>query len=298
LLAVATVGVIGLGAIGSGVARAVKDAGFDLVVSDVQAAATEPFADLAHIAADAVEVGARCDVSIVAVVNDEQMLAVTADPDGLLRTAVAGTAVVVLSTVSVVALERLAGAAQRRDVDVLDCGVSGGPRAAASGTLVTMVGGETSVLARHKAVLEAFSSLIVHMGPLGAGLKAKLARNVVQYGSWLAAYEGQRLAEAAGIDLSRLARVIKASDELIGGVTTLMWRPTVAPFGDDADGGLVAAMRQGAGLASKDLQAAIELGASLGLDLPLIDMTAARCEAMFGLGDDIAGHREKEVGDR
>ncbi len=62
------------------------------------------------------------------------------------------------------------------------------------------------------------------MGPLGAGLPAKLARNLVQYGSWLAAYEAQVLAEAAGIELAKLAQVIKASDAQIGGASTLMFR--------------------------------------------------------------------------
>ena len=75
------------------------------------------------------------------------------------------------------------------------------------------------------------------MGPLGAGLAAKLARNLVQYGSWLAAYEGQVLAEAAGIELAKLATVIKASDARIGGASTLMFRTTVAPFTDADDRG-------------------------------------------------------------
>ena len=97
------------------------------------------------------------------------------------------------------------------------------------------------------------------MGPFGAGLAAKLARNLVQYGSWLAAYEGQLLAEAAGIDLPKLAQVIKASDARIGGASTLMFRSTVAPFTDDDDAGLVGAMHAAAALAHKDLRAALEL---------------------------------------
>ena len=79
-------------------------------------------------------------------------------------------------------------------------------------------------------MFDAFGSLTVRMGPFGTGLAAKLARNLVQYGSWLAAYEGQVLAEAAGIDLAKLAQVIRASDAKIGGAATLMFRSTVAPF--------------------------------------------------------------------
>jgi 3-hydroxyisobutyrate dehydrogenase-like beta-hydroxyacid dehydrogenase len=292
LAAVATVGVIGLGEIGRGVARALLSAGHHLVVCDLRAEATEPFAAEAHVAADPVEVGARSDAVIVAVVNDAQLLEVTTGPGGALATLLAGTAVIVLSTVSAATIEALAAAALRRDVDVLDCGVSGGPAAAANGTLVTMVSGDPLVLERQRPVIEAFSSLVVPMGGLGAGIKAKLARNLVQYASWLAAFEAQQVAEAAGIELSRLAEVIRASDKLIGGVTTLMWRPTVAPFGDGDDERIVAAMRAGASLAAKDLAAVRELGRSLGLETPLADMTAARCAAMFGLARDTGTKEE------
>ncbi len=127
------------------------------------------------------------------------------------------------------------------------------------------------------------------MGPVGAGLKAKLARNLVQYGSWLAAYEAQVLAEAAGIELSKLAEVIRASDVFIGGSSRLMFRETVAPLAADAHPGIVSAMAGGAALAHKDLRAALELGHSLGLELPLAAMTDARCDAVFGLEGRVEG---------
>ena len=128
-----------------------------------------------------------------------------------------------------------------------------------------MVGGDADVVERVRPVLDAFSSLVVHMGPLGTGLAAKLARNLVQYGSWLAAYEAQVLAEAAGIELAKLAQVIRASDALIGGAST----PHVPRHG-----GAVhrrrrrrvwcGAMQAGAVLAHKDLRAALELAETLG----------------------------------
>ena len=122
-------------------------------------------------------------------------------------------------------------------------------------------------------VFDAISSLAVTMGPFGTGLAAKLARNLVTYGSWLAAYEGQLLAEAAGIELAKLAEVVKASDVHIGGASRLMFRPTVAPFTEADDKGLVGAMQAGASLAHKDLAAALELADSLDVDLPLAAMT-------------------------
>jgi 3-hydroxyisobutyrate dehydrogenase len=280
---VTTVGVIGLGDIGRGVADAVLRAGLPLVVCDLRAEATAPFEAGAHVADTPALLGARADVVVVAVVDDGQVLAVLDGDDGALVGAAPGAVVVILSTVAPPTVETVATLAARRDVDVLDCGVSGGPQASADGTLVAMVGGDASVIERVRPVLDTFTSLVVHMGPLGAGLKAKLARNLVQYGSWLAAYEAQVLAEAAGVELAKLAEVIRESDKLIGGASRLMFRETAAPLPPDAHPGIVSAMAAGAALAHKDLRAAIELGRSLDVDLPLAQMTEDRCDAVFGL---------------
>jgi len=288
---VTTVGVIGLGDIGRGVAEAVVRAGLGLVVCDLRPEATGRFSTTARVAGSPAELGERSDVVVVAVVDDRQVLAVLDGEGGALGACAPGSAVLVVSTVSPGTIEAVAALASRRDVDVVDCGVSGGPAAAAAGTLVAMVGGDGAAVERVRPVLDAFTSLVVHMGPLGAGLKAKLARNLVQYGSWLAAYEAQVLAEAAGIELGKLAEVIRVSDQLIGGSSRLMFRDTVAPFPPDADTGFVALMAAAAGLAHKDLRAALELGASLGVDLPLAEMADARCDAVFGLAGDGAPGR-------
>jgi 3-hydroxyisobutyrate dehydrogenase len=102
---------------------------------------------------------------------------------------------------------------------VVDCGVSGGPDASATGELVCMIGGSEEEVDRLRPVLDAVSCLVLHMRPPGAGLAAKLARNLITYGSWLAAFEAQELAEAAGIDLLKLGEAARESDKRIGGAT-------------------------------------------------------------------------------
>src|ERR1019366_3819114 len=231
---------------------------------------------------DPTSLGARSDVVVVAVVDDRQVLAVLDGADGALAGMARGATVVILSTVSLETVESVAASASARGVDVVDCGVSGGPAAATEGTLVAMVGGDAAAIERVRPVLDSFTSLVVHMGPLGAGLKAKLARNLVQYGSWLAAFEGQRLAEASGIDLRKLATGGRGGDRKIGGAATLMFRDTVSPWLEDDDRAMVQAMRAAAGLAHKDLAAALELAEELGITLPVARMTDARCDAVFG----------------
>ena len=123
------------------------------------------------------------------------------------------------------------------------------------------------------------------MGPLGAGLKAKLARNLVQYGSWLAAYEAQVLAEAAGIELSKLAEVIRASDKLdrrrvAAHVPATPWRPCrptpIAGIVERHGGGRRPGPQGPAGRHRARPEPRT-------CDLPLAAMTDARCDAVFGL---------------
>ncbi len=279
------VGVIGLGAIGDGVASTLVREGFAVVVCDVRPEATDRYRESATVADSPQDLARASDVVIVAVVNDEQVHAVLSGPDGGLAAADADTTFIVVSTISVRCVEAIGAEAGALGIPVLDCGVTGGPAAAASGDLVCMVGGDPDVIERVRPVFDAVSSLAVTMGPFGTGLAAKLARNLITYGSWLAAFEGQQLAEAAGISLAQLAEVVKASDVHIGGASRLMFRSTVAPFTAEDDKGLVGAMQAGASLAHKDLDAALELAASLDVELPLAAMTQRRADEIFGVGE-------------
>jgi 3-hydroxyisobutyrate dehydrogenase len=278
------VGVVGLGSIGDGVASSLLRAGLPLVVCDVRSEATDRYLDTAVVADSPVDLVRQSDVVVVAVVDDAQVHAVLSGPEGGLAGAGADTTFIVVSTISAPCVQAVGSEAAALGVPVLDCGVTGGPAAAASGDLVCMVGGDPAVIERVGPVFDAISSLTVTMGPFGTGLAAKLARNLITYGSWLAAYEGQQLAEAAGISLARLAEVVKASDVHIGGASRLMFRSTVAPFTEEDDDGLVGAMRAAASLAHKDLRAALDLADSLEVELPLADMTERRTDEIFGLG--------------
>ena len=280
-----TIGVIGLGTIGSGIATNVHAAGLPLVVCDVRVEATHRHTAYAKVVGSPADLARESDIVVVAVVNDEQVHSVLSGPEGMLAAGATGITVVVVSTITPACVAAIGAEATALGVPIVDCGVSGGPSAAASGNLVCMCGGDPEVIARLAPLFEAIGSLAVTMGPLGTGLAAKLARNLMQYGGWLAAYEGQVLAEAAGIELAKLAQVVRASDAQSGGQTTLMFRQTVAPFTAADDEGLVRAMHAAADLARKDLQAALALADEMHLELPLAAMTEAHCAEFFGLGD-------------
>ena len=279
-------GVIGLGDIGGGLASSLMAAGVPVAVCDVREEATAPFREGAHVAATPSALAARSDVVLVSVFNDEQVRAVLQGPDGVLTGAAPGTAVVIVSTIPSATVLELRAEGVPREVAVVDCGVSGGPDAAASGDLVCMIGGSAEEVDRVRPVLDAISCLVLHMGPPGAGLAAKLARNLITYGSWLAAFEAQELAEAAGIDLVKLGEATRESDKRIGGASRLMFRTTAQPWPADTDPGLLGAMRAGSDVARKDLTTILALGSQLGVPLPLAELAERRCGRVFGFGDE------------
>ncbi|HEX3946412.1 MAG TPA: NAD(P)-dependent oxidoreductase [Acidimicrobiales bacterium] len=284
-------GVVGLGDIGRGVAGCLAKAGVNLTVCDLRPDAVARFADRARVATSPADLAGTSRVTVVAVVDDDQVRSVVAGPGGLLGGGRSGDSIVVVSTIATDTVVELAARAAEVGVSLVDCGVSGGPAAAADGELVCMVGGEPEAVARVGPVLGVIGSEVLHMGSLGAGLSAKLARNIVQYGSWLAAYEGQLLAEAAGIDLAMLAQAIRASDRRIGGASTLMFRPTVAPLRVDVptEAGLIEPLGAAARLAHKDLRSALALADALDIPLPLAQLTDAHCDAIFGVGQTPSG---------
>src|SRR5262249_58706041 len=130
---------------------------------------------------------------------------VTAGPDGVFRGVDPGAVVAVHSTVHPRTVRAAADAAPR-GVAVLDAPISGGVRGARAATLCIMAGGDADAFDRAHPFFASMGDLVLHVGPLGAGLGAKLARNVVGYVTLLAAAEGSVLGVAAGVDPDVLYR--------------------------------------------------------------------------------------------
>jgi 3-hydroxyisobutyrate dehydrogenase-like beta-hydroxyacid dehydrogenase len=273
------VGFIGLGNIGAPMARHLLGWPGGLVVSDVRTEATRPFADGgATVAADNAELAATCGVISLMVLDDAQVRHVAEE---VLRTAREGTVVAIHSTVrpeTALAVGELAAA---RDVQVVDAPVSGGFLGAHEGSLAVMVGGTPDALEAVREPFSRWASLVVHTGPLGSGTRTKLARNLLHFIAFTAAGEAQRLAEAAGIRLADLARVVRHSDAVTGGPGAIMLRDTTTPMAPDDD--WYATLDHVRALGSKDLALALELGTELGVPLPLARLALDRLGAELGL---------------
>jgi 3-hydroxyisobutyrate dehydrogenase-like beta-hydroxyacid dehydrogenase len=269
---VGTVGFIGLGQIGAPMATRLAAWPGGLVVCDLRPEATAPLAEAGAVVADGVPaLGASCDLVSVMVLDDAQVRSVVGE---LLTTTRPGTIVAVHSTIRAETAEELAPVCAEQGVDLLDVPVSGGFMGAHEGTLAAMVGGERSAFERAEPVFGRWASLVVHMGPVGAGTRTKLARNLMHFTAYTAAFEAQRLAEAAGLDLGSLARVVRHSDAVTGGPGAIMVRDRTGPL--DPGDGLYDIFCHTRALGEKDLTLALELADQLGQDLPLARLALER----------------------
>ena len=278
-------GFIGLGQIGAPMAKRWCDQPGGLSVFDVVDAATAPFAAAgAHVAISPAGVAERATVISLMVRDDAQVRSVVSGSDGILATASAGTVVIIHSTVEADTPAEIAALCAPHGVAVLDAPVSGGAMGAHEGTLALMVGGDAEAVALAAPALERLGTLVAHLGPIGAGTRTKLARNLITFASYAAVGEASRLAEAAGVDLAKLGEVVRHSDRVTGGPGAIMLRETATPL-PDGDG-LRPIFEHTRGLGEKDLALAIGLGVELGVDAPVAEQARNQLGAALGVPHD------------
>lgn len=274
-----TVGFVGLGMIGKPMALTLARSDLDLLVYDV---VPEPLAELeaagAKVVGSVAELAAAVDVLCVMVRDDDQVRDVLGEVLG-----VAGDrlTVVIHSTVAPGTPAQLEDTAARHGVRVVDAPVSGGPTGAAEGTLAIMVGGTDEAFAAARPALDVLGAKVVHAGPIGAGTKFKLARNMMHFVAFTAATEAMRLAEASGLSLKDLGDVVRHTDAITGGPGAIMLRETTAAI-DPADF-WHGVMTHVVALGDKDLGFAIELAEQLGVDVPLAREARERLAKGLGL---------------
>jgi len=281
------VGMIGLGAIGGHAARALSRAGWKVYGYDVRPEAFEQFPE-AERAAGVRELADASQTVMVAVYDDDQLVDVLAGPDGILAASDPPATVCVLSTVTLGTLRWGSGAAAERGVQLIDCGVTGGTGLRTTGKIVVFAGGSAEALAAARPPLEAFADPLLHMGALGTGMQAKLARNLMHYSGWYAAWEAARIADRCGIDIDNLIEGHRISNlRSSGGGTSLLSggiRPGQSPESiDEPSRHLRASM---ADFARKDLGYVLELAGELGISLPGAQLTRDRIDLVVGLADE------------
>jgi 3-hydroxyisobutyrate dehydrogenase-like beta-hydroxyacid dehydrogenase len=266
---------IGLGAMGSRMARRLLAAGHTVVGYNRTAEKAAPLVALGMKLARSPRQAAEAAEVIFSMVSDTEALdAVAHGDEGVLAGLRRGVTWIEMSTVSPAATRRLADAAGARGAVLLDAPVSGSAVTVEQGQLSFMVGGDPAALERVKEYLLAIGPTITHVGPLGLAATMKIATNLGLAVQILAFSEAVLLAEKAGIARERavetLLRSVIASPMLKYRGPFVLGMPAEALFNVP--------------MMQKDLELALELGHRLGVPLPTTALAQSMLTAARALG--------------
>jgi 3-hydroxyisobutyrate dehydrogenase-like beta-hydroxyacid dehydrogenase len=258
------VGFVGLGAMGSGIAQRIMDAGHTVVGWNRTRSKAQDLLDAGMAWADTPrEVAEQCDVVFTMLTNTAAIEGAAHGDDGLLAGLAAGKVWADLSTIaperSVALSEEVAGTGAR----YLDTPVSGSPATLAAGQMSVMVGGERSAYDHVEALLHAIGPKVTYIGPNGHAILTKVAINLSLVVSVTAFAEAVTLVEKAGVDR---AAVVDAALKSVIASPVIGYR---APLLVDDDNVFADVELQ-----QKDLVLAQDLARRLGMAVPLTSATS------------------------
>jgi len=280
----AKVGVIGIGAMGMGVARNLLARGYAVRVRDIRAEAEAEAAGAGAVVCDSPAALAReCDVVISLVVDQDETDAIVFGPDGLAGTLSPQAVYVMSSTVPPAYASALGARLAERRLAMLDAPISGGPARAWNGTLSIMLSGAAAALGRAEPVLAdvAAKRFVVGSTP-GDGSKAKIVNNLLAGVNLAAAGEAMTLGMKLGLDAKLVFDIVSASSGASWIFADRMPRVLTGDY----------MPRAAAKILTKDLSIAVATAAEAGVPGPLAnaarDVFAATVADGYGEADDAA----------
>jgi len=270
-----SIGVVGLGLVGSALARRLAAAGFKVTGFDLREEARAALASHGgHPAASLAEVAAAASCVVLAVFDTADVFSVVEGPGGLLS--VPGVrGIIDCSTGTPHELQALAARLAARGIAFIEAPLSGSSQQIAAGEATLLLGGDAQALQQYEAVLAAMAGQRMHVGGAGMGARAKLATNLVLGLNRAALAEGMVFAESLGIAPEQFLALVLASPAT-SGAAQAKGRMMV-----DGDFAPQSRIRQHL----KDLTLMIESAAAAGQELPLSEAHAALLRAAVAAGD-------------
>jgi L-threonate 2-dehydrogenase len=276
-----TVGIVGLGLLGSAVAARLRGAGRPVIGHDVVAERNHALEAIGGRAVTSVAaVAEAADPICVVLPSLAAVDAVVLGPDGLAASP-RGRTVLQMSTISPALTEQLACECAARGVGFLDCPISGTSGMVARGDGIIFVGGERALYERWRPLLEAILPRAVHVGAAGQAMVLKLVANLLVAVHSAAAAEALSMIERAGLD------VPQALDLLGSSAATSRMLEVRGPLIAKRD--FPAQMKLD--LFMKDLHLIQEAAGTLGAPVPLTEVAArlyAAAHAAGHGGEDLA----------
>ncbi len=271
----ARIGYIGLGLMGSGIARNLMKAGHTLIVHNRSRAIVDQFAQEGAIPATSPrEVAEQSEFVFTNLPDTPDVEQVVLGPDGMIEGAHEGLIAIDNSTIKPEAARHIADELAKVGVLSLDAPVSGGDIGARAGTLAIMVGGPQEAFDRALPVFEAMGKTITWVGESGAGQIAKAANQIIVAGTMVAMAEALVLAQKCGVDPARVVQAISKGAAQCWALDTKppkLFKRNLAP-------GFKAYMQ------AKDLKIVVDTGRTYHVPLPLTAVAHQLYEAMVSMG--------------
>lgn len=255
------VALIGVGAMGRALLSRLSTAGKEVLAYDIAPAAQQAARDGGAVVMPSPAAASRNAYYVhVMVASDEQTTQAVLGAGGVLETATPGTLVLLHSTVLPTTTRRIAEAAAKINVDVIDAPITAVPRQLEAGKAAFMVGGPQALIDKVRGYLLQLGDGVHHYGPLGAGNVAKLARAMLNAGERVLIAEVLAIVEAGGLDPRQFLQIENAAG-----------RPSKLSLWEDIfiiENGH-ARHRPATNLFNKDVQLAAKLAESYDLDAPM-----------------------------
>ncbi len=267
------VGVVGIGNMGSGLAKNLMASGYTTTGFDLIPERMQAFADMGGIATEGqVAVGQNSDAVFVMVMNGDQAKSIILGDDGLINHMPPGGVILLTATIKPSEAVEIGEAMQGSGIHLIDSPVSGGYPGAQSGTLTLMAAGMPEVLDQYVAVMQAVSATIHRVGTsAGQGQTVKACLQSLIGSIFSATFEAAVLAAKAGVSGEVLHNVVSTSSAGCGVANTALENIIDRRF--EGTGSHINTMH-------KDLTIALNLGEQLGVPLH----TAATAMQLFHAG--------------
>jgi 3-hydroxyisobutyrate dehydrogenase-like beta-hydroxyacid dehydrogenase len=271
----ANLGFIGLGMMGSRIARRLLDSGHQVSGYNRTRAKAESLIKAGLVWKNSPrEVVQAADITFSMVMDTAALLSITEGEDGVLAGLTADKIYVDMSTVSPKVIRRLSERVAATGAHLLEAPVSGSLPAAESGTLVLYVGGDAETLERVRPILEQIGQKIIHVGGNGQAIAVKIAINLNLPVQLVSLFEGVLLAERSGIPRA------EALDALLNSVaasTAMKYRgPFMLKMPDEVWFSVE--------MMKKDIQLALELGEETGVALTTVRLVDELLDKAMALG--------------
>jgi 3-hydroxyisobutyrate dehydrogenase-like beta-hydroxyacid dehydrogenase len=273
-----TVGFIGLGNMGAGMAGNIQKADYPMVVYDLRQDITEPFvAQGARLGTSPADVASQCEVIFTSLPGPREVEDVALGAQGVLAGIQPGGVYVDLSTSRPTLIRAIEPQFRAKGAHVLDAPVSGGKTGAQTRNLAVMVGGERGVYERIKPILDAFGDKVFYAGSIGAGSVCKLVHNMIGHGIRQAIAEGLTLGVKAGVEPEAVWECVRRGaagrmHSLHEGLPRTVFRGEFEPASFSLS------------LSRKDIALATELGREFNVPMPVANLAEQIAIEAFNRG--------------